>query len=533
MAGGKRMAIIGCGSSGLITLKCARDVLPDWDIVAFERSGQITGCWGRPPGGFVSTSTRYTTQFACFRQFDARVQRDATSSDPRDQFADFFRDEEYGDYLEAFADRFDLRAHIRCHTEVIGVEPGADNDWVVNLKTDDARWEERFQAVVFCTGLADVPRSVDAEVPVASTAADLKGLRHKRVVVIGGGESAVDVARRLADPERGNEVWLSVRSGMRVSPRYHPIRGVPSDFLRNRLLLSFDAGLRNRLGHLFVTLRMRFRGAMEWMFPPEQRQRAKGEDIEHARAVRDWSLRLMFAARDSLFNMYHNKSDDFLDDVARGRIRIVGAQSDESARRYFAFGTSTVESIDPDYIVPAMGFRSRMEALSSGRFLVRDFYHGIVHARHPGIFAVGFARPIIGNIPTISEMQARYLSAVLKGAIDLGPDLPARHHKARIAIQKRFPQLDTDNVHPVEMFPYCDRLAREMGCYPGWSQARSLRGHLRCQLEPATTLHYDEGRSANSEAPIHMPWLLVGLLVALKPLDWTVRGWRAVLGKTE
>ena len=526
------MAIIGCGSSGLITLKCAREALPDWDIVAFESTGEITGCWGRPQRGFVSTSTRYTTQFACFPRYDARVRRDATSADRRDQFADFFRDDEYGNYLEAFADRFDLRDHIHCHTEVISVEPGEHGDWVLSLKTDDAKWEESFQAVVFCTGLVDVPRNVASEVPVVSKVAELDVLRHKRVVVMGGGESAVDVARRLADPDRGNEVWLSVRSGMRVSPRYHPIRGVPSDFLRNRLLLSFDPGLRNRLGHLFVTLRMRFRGAMEWVFPPEQTQRAEGETVEHARVVRDWSLRLMFHARDALFNMYHNKSDDFLDDVARGHIRIVGAQTDDSARRYFVFGTSTVEAIDPDYVVPAMGFRSRMESLSGGRFRLCDFYHGIVHATHPGIFAVGFARPIIGNIPTISEMQARYLTAVIQGAIDLGTGMPARHRRARLTIQKRFPQLDTDHVHPVEMFPYCDRLARELGCYPGWSQAGSLRGYLRQQLEPATTLHYEKQNSVNSVAPIHMPWLLVLVLITLKPLDWTVKGWRALFGRT-
>ena len=49
----QRLAIVGCGSSGLITLKTALDWLPDWQVVAFESSDSIQGCWGNPYRGFV------------------------------------------------------------------------------------------------------------------------------------------------------------------------------------------------------------------------------------------------------------------------------------------------------------------------------------------------------------------------------------------------------------------------------------------------------------------------------------------------
>ena len=76
----RRLAIIGGGSSGLICLKYARDMLSQWDIVCFEQSDQITGCWGNPYPGFVSTSTKYTTQFACFPVFNAGVRPDGGAS---------------------------------------------------------------------------------------------------------------------------------------------------------------------------------------------------------------------------------------------------------------------------------------------------------------------------------------------------------------------------------------------------------------------------------------------------------------------
>jgi cation diffusion facilitator CzcD-associated flavoprotein CzcO len=78
----KRLAIIGCGSSGLITLKYALDELRDWEITAYEASSNITGCWGNPPTGFVSTSTKYTTQFACYPLYDANVRRDLLTDSP-------------------------------------------------------------------------------------------------------------------------------------------------------------------------------------------------------------------------------------------------------------------------------------------------------------------------------------------------------------------------------------------------------------------------------------------------------------------
>ncbi len=37
-----------------------------------------------------------------------------------------------------------------------------------------------------------------------------------------------------------------------------------------------------------------------------------------------WAFELTRAAKDDLFNMFHNKSDDFLNAVAKGELEIVG-----------------------------------------------------------------------------------------------------------------------------------------------------------------------------------------------------------------
>jgi len=525
----RRLAIVGCGSSGLVTLKYALDALPDWGIVCFEKTDSITGCWGNPHPGFVSTSTKFTTQFACFALFDASVHEDGG-----DSRSEFFRDGEYGEYLEAFADAFQLRRAIRLSATV------------QNLKHRNSYWEceifdgttgtiaaESFDAVVICTGLAAKPhqtRFPTQPIPAMVALDVLKsrtGLEHiqdKRIVVLGGGESAVDYAFRLSKPELRNKVYLSLRSGIRVSPRYHPIRGVPSDFLRNRLMLSIHSDLRNWIGERFVALRIRYQEVFERFFPPPKRHRSQqsnedGDGIVERRKA--WAYRLTLAAKDDLFNMFHNKSDDFLDAIARGRIEVIGKPVDDGCRDFYQFESTQRVAINPDVLVPAIGFQSSLADISDEPIRIADFYLGCRHVTLPNLFLIGFARPIIGNIPSISEMQARYVCQVIAGQTGDSKDLAKRHDVDRDMSRKRYAALNLAAMYPVEMFPYCDRLAVEMGL------GRDLQKRWRRQFIPASTMHYfptdDKANQKLDTTPIYMPWTLIAFLLLLLPIDFVYR----------
>jgi hypothetical protein len=138
-------------------------------------------------------------------------------------------------------------------------------------------------------------------------------------------------------------------------------------------------------------------------------------------------------------------------------------------------------------------------------------------------------RPIIGNIPSISEMQARYIVFHLAKRLEETAVIKKIHHRNRIELERRFANLDTTNVYPVEMFPYCDQLAREMGCFPRLRKQRSPIQYIRTALSPATTMHYfnDKEMPSNS-SPIFSPLLITLLLLLLKPLDWVIRACRSL-----
>lgn len=287
--------------------------------------------------------------------------------------------------------------------------------------------------------------------------------------------------------------------------------------------MSFDAGLRNTIGQRFVEFRMRCERLLNWLFPANRHLRDSSLD-ETQKLRNRWSWLLTQSAKDNLFNMYHNKSDDFLEDVAQGRIRIVGGNSNPSYCNYFHFGSKDVLSVDPDLIVPAIGYRSKLQELTLGKAELKDFYMEVRHIRFDGLFAVGMTRPIIGNIPSISEIQAYYLVGQLSGRFAAPLDIESRHRRNRTEVELRFANLDTSNVYPVEMFPHCDQLAREMGCFPSLANLRSPLRYFRTMLSPATTMHYFHDRPMPSDtAPIHTPHLLTALLLLLKPLDYVVR----------
>jgi dimethylaniline monooxygenase (N-oxide forming) len=511
-----KIAVVGAGSSGLITLKYLLDTYPATDVVCFEKSHSVRGCWGDQRPDFVSTSTRYTTQFSCFRKWSPDVT-------PEKNYEEFYRGSEFGDYLEAFAAHFNLKERIRFGVELRSLA-WTDGSWTLLLAENGNHAVERetFDAVFLCTGLVNQKAPfTSAAIPITE---DFEGVHNATVVVAGGGESAADVANHLAKPERNNTVFLSLRSGIRVSPRYHPIRGVPSDFLRNRLLLSFDKGARNWVGERFVTFRIRFDRLLARWFP---HQRVGANPDDQAQALRrEWDLKLKARAKGGLFNVFHNKSDDFLDAVAEKRLQIIGPPVDEQWTDYFDFDGSTTLHLSPDLVVVSTGYRSRLIELSCGDIHLKDFYHGCVHTDLHNLFLIGFARPIIGNIPSISEMQARYTVGVLSGKYALPTALKEKQNAAWNSLCAEYGSINTENVYPVEQFAYCDTLAQEMNIMPTLATVRSLRAWLKIMLAPISTTHYvDEyfDPQAIEREKVYMPVLLVAFLTLMRLVEYPLR----------
>jgi cation diffusion facilitator CzcD-associated flavoprotein CzcO len=154
------------------------------------------------------------------------------------------------EYLEAYAARFGLLSHMRPRAAVDRVTPVADGGWSVRLA--DGR-QRHYAGVVIAAGHNHEPRFPDIPGRFSGPflhAADYKSptqpvpLAGRRVLVIGGGNSACDIAVD-ASGQAGRTV-LSLRRGYYVVPRF--IMGRPADLRSERLLkLGLPLWLRRML----------------------------------------------------------------------------------------------------------------------------------------------------------------------------------------------------------------------------------------------------------------------------------------------
>ena len=130
-------------------------------------------------------------------------------------------------YLGAFAETYDLRRGIRFGISVVRATKEADR-WSVSFSDGGSR---RYDAVVAATGFAWHPRmpnypgSFDGELIHSSKFRSTDQMRGKRVLVIGAGNSGVDIACDAAlSAERA---VLSMRRGYHFIPKH--VFGMPAD----------------------------------------------------------------------------------------------------------------------------------------------------------------------------------------------------------------------------------------------------------------------------------------------------------------
>jgi cation diffusion facilitator CzcD-associated flavoprotein CzcO len=464
------VCVVGAGPSGLVALKELRAV--GLDAVAFEAQSGPGGLFVfRESEGLVWDTLRLTssvlvTQFSDF---------------PPDTEALFWRHDEYVDYLRDYADRFDLSAHIRFDSPVTRVEP-VTNGWNVQVADGPAR---HFDALVVCSGLHHRPYTPPIRGLETFTGAVIPSTRFRRpdvfrglrVVCIGGGESAGDIVPQIADVAA--ECTVSLRRGAYFLPRF--VNGVPGDYLLTRL--------RHGVGHGALGL---LRRLAEERTPagrptPDEGPWQLQADPEVGRVVRstfaDTSL--------TRWQQFATKTSTLPESIVRGRCRLKPGIVDIQGSSVRFRDDSTA---DADVLVLCTGFEPPswpfLGALSPTRGLYRQVFD-------PGLGAraafVGFARPAIGSIPVISELQARWVARVFSGSCRLpGPDEMSRSiAAAEAATRARFPK-DFDQLpYLVPYAEYLDSLAREIGCMPEVRDLRDPAGLLRAFYSaPFTALQY-------------------------------------------
>lgn len=201
----EKFLIIGAGPVGLAVAKAFRD-----EGMAYEQIDADSGVGGNWKHGVYQTahiiSSKHTTEYADFPM-------------PAD-YPDFPSRRQMLDYLESYADEFNLRGNMEFNTKVVMISPRADELWEVEFSGSEKRL---YKGVAVCSGHHWQKRFPDYEGEFAGEyfhSKDYKSpeqLKGKRVLVIGGGNSACDIASEAA--RVGESCHLSLRRGYWFLPK--------------------------------------------------------------------------------------------------------------------------------------------------------------------------------------------------------------------------------------------------------------------------------------------------------------------------
>jgi amino acid transporter len=218
-----RYCVIGAGPAGLAVARQLAAEGIGYD--QYERGNDVGGIWDvEAPGSPMYDSAHFISS----------VTRSAFAGHPMPaDYPDYPSHTQILCYLRGFADAYQLRPAIRFGVGVEKVEPlgaAAENGWRVTLSTGRTH---DYRGVVCASGanwnphLPDLPGSCDfaGEVRHAATYRSPSELVGRRVLVLGGGNSGVDIACDAA--VHADQAYLSLRRGYRFVPKH--LFGLPAD----------------------------------------------------------------------------------------------------------------------------------------------------------------------------------------------------------------------------------------------------------------------------------------------------------------
>ena len=220
-----RVCVIGAGSSGIAVVKALKDRgLPQ---VCYEKGDDIGGNWY-----FRNTNRMSAAYESLHINTDSKLMEYRDYPMPLDT-PDYPSHSVIKAYFDDYVEHFGLREHIRFNTEVTAARRRDDGSWEITLDSGET---ESFDALVVANGHHWDPHWPDPPYPGEFHGEQIHSHAYinphepvefhgKRVLVVGMGNSAMDIACELSRPGIAERLYLSARNGVWILPKY--LFGIP------------------------------------------------------------------------------------------------------------------------------------------------------------------------------------------------------------------------------------------------------------------------------------------------------------------
>lgn len=421
-----RVCVIGAGLSGLAMGRALKE--RGISFVCLEKAPDVGGIWRQPGAGergpgYQSLHLNTAKQLTGYADFPM------PSSYPL-----YPRHSQVAAYLRSFAEWAGLLDHVELRTEVLSVRQDGDGAWtVVSRGADGAQRSRRFEQVVVTSGHNSEPALPD---PLPAGAESFAGtILHsldyqdgadfagRRVVVVGLGASAVDIAADLS--RHAERTLLSVRRGLHIVPKQ--IFGMSLDEIAE---------------------------APWWNAMPfdERRQWVEQALLVARGRLSDYGLP---EPDHPILSSATTLSDEILSRIRHGAVTPKPAiASFEGDRVVFTDGSSETA----DAVVYCTGFHMAFPFLPAGCPVSADgsveLYRRVVPADRPGLYFVGLVRPA-GAFTRLAEAQAEWVARLVDGAAALPAAEEMREEIGTYlaSVAERYGRTRAASIH-VDVGPY-------------------------------------------------------------------------------
>jgi len=422
------VCIIGAGSSGIAGAKVLAEHGVPFDC--FEVSDEVGGNWAFGNANGMSSA---------YRSLHINTSRE------RMEYSDFPMPKDWPDfchhalikqYFNDYVDHFGIRDRITFSTAVKRAARGPDGVWEVALSTGETR---HYDAVVVANGHHWDPRWPEPAFPGADTFAgrqmhsheyvDTQGFEGKKVVVLGMGNSAMDIAVEVSlVTER---TLLAARRGAWIIPNY--LFGKPSDQLPVNPRIPFS--LRQRWVHELI-------------------KRVVGNPAAFG-----------LPEPDHIVGQAHPTISNYiLARVAHGEVvpkPNIAAFEGSSVR----FADGSVEE-DVDVVVYCTGYKVTFPFFDEDLISAPDndlpLYRRVFHPEVDNVFFLSLLQPLGATMP-LAEAQAHWVARFLRGEYQLPPpaDVRADMERERARMFKRYVTSKRHTMQ-VDFDDYLFELRREL-----------------------------------------------------------------------
>ena len=422
----RKVAVIGAGAAGLCAAKHL--LAQGMDPTIFEWGSRIGGLWVYENDNCISPaylSLHVNSENKVTAYQDFPFPSDAPVYPDHKQMVDYF---------EAYADRFQLRKHIRFHSKVNRVrrDDASDGAWWVQVNDLP---EEKFDAVVVATGHQGVPshppfaKDFSGQYQHSHTYRVPEPFRDKNVLVIGIGNSACDIASDICTVTASTTI--AARSPVLLMPRM--FLGVPTSRVLGKLEKPWMPWPIRRWFRILVS-RMAHGTMEQWGFrTPQTRTHPAGHHLLMGHFI--W-----------------------------GRIKAKPGISRVNGNAV-TFDDGTQQKFD--CMIAATGYNVDLPFLDATTSPVQghwlNLYHRVVHPTQKNLFFVGFFNVSGGGNVRMMDDQSHWIAQLMKGTMKL-PDLAQMQNEIeqeRDDIKKLYP--DTPR-YTLELDPvaYRARLLKAM-----------------------------------------------------------------------